>query len=213
MPHRPDFSDYLAHFTKEGAPVAAEENANPASQFTGKGPLDRLASILEDKKILATELPFRLGTAVCFTECPWVSLLAHARRYSPYAVGFHKARVFAAGGGPVYYVRADHWKKQQWTSHVKTFATPFWPEYRARTLRGAEFLGGKTVDFSHEREWRVPHDFKFELAQVEFVIVDSADDLGRIPDVTRAAIGDAKFLVMDVYRNIERIWPVHRVET
>jgi len=148
---------------------------------------------------------------VCFSECPWASLVTHAARYSPYGVGFTKPHIFAAGRGPVYYVRADHWAKQTWDPHIKTFVTPFWPAYRPAALRVPGFLGGKTVDYSHEREWRVPHDFSFKLDQVAFVVVDSYEDVARFPKPLKDAIGRDNFLMMDVYRQIERLWPVHRV--
>ena len=95
----------------------------------------------------------------------------HARRYAPYGVGFTKAHIFAAGGGPAYYVRADHWQKQSWDDHVKTFVTPFWPDYRPDSLKTDEFLDGKTVDYSHEREWRLPHKLTFQLEKLAFVVL------------------------------------------
>ena len=91
---KPDQSDYLAHFTK------------------GENAIANIISILKDGVIRAGELPWTKALAVCFTECPWSSLLDHAARYSPYGIGFGKHHVFAAGGGPAYYVRADHWEKQ-----------------------------------------------------------------------------------------------------
>lgn len=93
---------------------------------------------------------------------------------------------------------------------MKAFATPFAPAYRPVSLRDDAFLGGKTVDFSHEREWRVPHDFTFTLAEVAFVVVDTYEDVARVPKPLKDAIGRKKFLIMDVYREIESLWPVHR---
>ena len=133
----PDQTDYLAHFTK------------------GEDAYDNLVSILEDGVVRAGALPWTNLPAVCLTECPWSSLVEHARNYSPYAIGFGKHHVFAAGGGPAYYVRADHFKRQNWNEHLYSFVTPFWPAYRPERLRSEEFLGGKTIDYSHEREWRV----------------------------------------------------------
>ena len=178
---RPDFSDYLGHFTTDRPPLRDDSSDSPCKQYTAMSANERLISILQAKTITASNMPWTGRLSVCFTECPWSSLLDHAKNYSPYGVGFAKARVFAAGGGPVYYVRADHWEKQKWDDHVKTFVTPFWPEYRPPKLRGSEHLGGKTVDYSHEREWRIPHDFKFQHDQVEFVIVDTYEDLAKVP--------------------------------
>jgi hypothetical protein len=188
---RPDVSDYLAHFTK------------------GSDPLQNIISILSSRSIKANPLPWTNNPAVCFTECPWASLLSHAEQYTPYAVGFTKPHVFSAGGGPAYYVRADHWEKQQWNDHVKTFVTPFWPSYRPSKLKNSKMLKGKSIDYAHEREWRVPHDFLFKLNQVAFVILDRYEDMARFPKELKDAIGRDRFVLMDVYRTIERLWPTH----
>ncbi len=211
MSNRPDLSEFVAHFTTEGTPVARKDENNPGRAFEKLPAFDRLVSILKSRKIVASSLPWAGGRAACFTECPWTSLLDHAKRYSPFAVAFAKPRVFAAGGGPVYYVRADHWQKQNWDPELKPFVTPFWPDYRPSSLKEKKFLSGKTVDYSHEREWRVPHDFTFKLSQVAFVILNTYEDMARFPKELKDDIGRDKFLLMDLYRTIERLWPVHNV--
>ena len=109
------------------------------------------------------------------------SLLRHVDNYSPFGLGFTKPHVFAAGGGPAYYVRADHWEKQQWANNVKTFVTPFWPAYRPKTEKYQVPLGGKTIDYAHEREWRVPHDFRFEYQQVQFIVLPDYVTMAKFP--------------------------------
>ena len=193
--NRPDVSEYLAHFTKGKS---------------GKTALQILQTILESKMLIASSLPWTNRPAVCFTECPWTSLLAHSKQYSPYGVGFAKPRVFAAGGAPAYYVRADHYKKQQWEDHIHTFVTPFWPNYRPKGLQ-TDALGGKTIDYAHEREWRVPHDFSFDLSQVEFVIMNTYEDMAKFPKELKDGVGRDKFILMENYKTIERLWPVHKV--
>jgi len=189
-------SNFVAHFTK-----GAKDT-----------PFDNLVSILNAKSIRAGELPWTKNPAVCFTECPWSSLLKHTGHYSPYGIGFTKSHVFAAGGGPAYYVRADHWSKQQWDNHVKTFVTPFWPEYRPQTEEFRKPLSGKTIDYSHEREWRVPHDFRFEHQQVQFVVLPDYEAMAKFPKDLKDAIGREKFILVEVYRHIERLWPTHVVD-
>lgn len=191
---RPDQSDYLAHFAK------------------GDNAYDNLVSILRDKTIWHGSLPWTGRKAVCFTECPWSSLLAHATRYSPYGIGFTKPHVFAAGGGPAYYVRPDHFDKQHWQSDLFTFVTPFAPAYRPEHLKDPKYLKGKTVDYAHEREWRVPHEFRFELEQVQFVVLDTYEDMAKFPKELKDAIGREKFIFMDMYKKIEELWPIHRLE-
>jgi hypothetical protein len=210
--NRPDFSAYLAHFTRDGDPYGAKDPDNPTNAYKGMNASERLISILKGGVINAGNVPWIGREAVCFTECPWSSLLDHANHYSSFAVGFNKPLIFAAGGGPVYYVRADHWEKQKWEPHLKTFATPFWPAYRPKHLQAVEYLSGKTVDYSHEREWRIPHDFTFRLDAVEFVILPTYKDLAEFPQNLKDAIGREKFLLMEVYRNVERLWPVHNID-
>ena len=67
------------------------------------------------------------------------------------------------------------------------------------------------VDYSHEREWRVPHDFTFELDQVEFVVLKTYEDMAQFPKHLKDSIGRENFLLMDVYKTIEPLWPVHNL--
>lgn len=186
-------SEFVAHFTK------GEDDQ----------PFKNLVSILQQKKLCANTIPWTNRPAVCFTECPWSSLLSHVKRYSAYGLGFTKPHVFAAGGGPAYYVRADHWPKQQWDNHVKAFVTPFWPAYRPNTAQFKQPLGGKTIDYAHEREWRVPDDFAFQHDQVQFVVLPDYEAMAKFPKILKDAIGREKFILVDVYCHIEKLWPTH----
>ena len=208
---RPDFSNFLAHFTRDGDPYGGADQEG-VEDFATMNARERLVAILKSGVIKATSMPWVNQNASCFTECPWSSLIDHATHYSSYGIGFTKPHVFAAGGGPVYYVRADHYKKQQWEGHVQTFVTPFWPHYRPAHLKTDEHLNGKTIDYSHEREWRVPHDFTFSLDQVQFLILPTYEEMATFPKELKDAIGREKFLLMEVYRNIERLWPVHNLD-
>ena len=189
-------SNFVAHFTKGPGDTA----------------FDNLVSILEQKRVKAGSLPWTHNPAVCFTECPWSSLLRHVRHYSPFGIGFTKPHVFAAGGGPAFYVRGDHWEKQQWADHIKTFVTPFWPSYRPNTEKYQSQLGGKTIDYAHEREWRVPHDFTFQYGQIQFVILPDYEAMARFPKDLKDFIGRRKFILLDVYEHIEELWPTHVID-
>lgn len=206
MNNRPDFSNFLAHFTKDENP--SKEDAYPHIQ--GKNAQERLISILRDQKINATEMPWTHANAVCFTECPWSSLIAHTKRYSQYGIGFTKPTVFAKHGGPVYYMRPDHFKRQmtdnKFDKHVWPFVTPFSPSYRPKHMKGQYF---NTVDYSHEREWRVPHDFPFTYDDIAFIILNNYKDMAQFPKDLKDAIGRDKFILMDNYIHIEKLWPVH----
>jgi len=207
---RPDSSEFLAHFSVNRAPYGDKTRKTATGKMNAQ---DRIISILRDKTIRASTMPWTGAVAVCFTECPWASLIGHAANYSPYGIGFHKKAIFAAGGGPVYYVRQDIFNAvrddHRWHENLWPFVTPFSPPYRPSELQAEEYLGGKSVDYTHEREWRTTVDFTFEYDDVEFVIVNTYEDLAKFPADLKDGIGRAKFLIMDVYRNIERLWPTH----
>ena len=46
----------------------------------------------------------------------------------------------------------------------------------------------KAIDYTHEREWRVPHDLEFELSHVEFLIVAQYEDMAKAPATLKNAI-------------------------
>ena len=212
---RPDYSDFLAHFTKDSHPLGLHENPSDERLpgIVNQAAFDRLKNILQGGEIYATPMPWTNRPAVAFTECPWSALLNHAKWYSPYGIGFTKPRIFAADGGPAIYLRPDLFEKQHTISdfheHLYAFITPFAPGYAPATWRKKNWESKPPVDFAHEREWRVPHNFKFKLSQVQFVIVDKYEDVAKFPKTLKDAIGREKFLIMEVYRQIETYWPTH----
>jgi hypothetical protein len=155
-------------------------------------------------------MPWTNSRCVCFTECPWSSLLEHTKRYSSYGIGFSKPFVFSRNGGPVYYVRADQFKKQKWDKHLLPFVTPFWPPYRPHSL-DEKVSFSTNCDYTHEREWRVPHNLEFEYNNIEFVILNTYADMAKFPKALKDEIGREKFILMDNYKWIEKLWPVHRL--
>jgi hypothetical protein len=225
MPYaRPDFSEYVGHFTKDAVPIVADD-IDPANAAAVTQPaFDRLVNILRMGRILATAMPWTGRRAVALTECPWGSLIDHSNKYLPFGIGFAKARIFAAGGGPALYLRPDLTEKQQreyrhnddaerkgFHPHIWAFVTPFVPAYAPQGFLDDHWHNKPIVDYSHEREWRVPHDFTFHFDQVEFIVVETYDDMARFPRDLKDQIGRDKFLILDVYRPIERLWPVHLI--
>ena len=73
-------------------------------------------------------------------------------------------------------------------------------------MKGAYF---PTVDYSHEREWRVPHNFPFDFSDVEFVILKDYSDMAQFPQDLKDAIGREKFIFIENYEHVEALWPVH----
>lgn len=209
--NRPDFSDFLAHFTKDGKPFSADAS-NPALAYQTMSAQEKLISILREKKICPSIMPWTKAFAVCFTECPWASLISHTKNYSSYGIGFHKSFVYSRHGGPVFYIRPDHFKRQQkagaFDKHVWPFITPFSPSYRPKHMRSTYF---STVDYTHEREWRVPHELPFEYDNIEFIVLNDYHDMAAFPKDLKDAIGRDKFILMENYEHIEKLWPVHKL--
>lgn len=208
--NRPDFSEYVAHFTK-GADHPRDSKDSRVSKFPAAA-FDRLISILQSKTITAIKIPFTGKPAVCFTECPWMSLAQHGQQYSLYGVGFSKEKLFAADGGPVYYIRDDLFEKQKKHNtpanapgihpDVYPFLTPFRPKYDPGLGDQAD-----TRDWTHEREWRVASDFQFDYDDVQFVVVETHEEFSKLPQQVRDGIGADKFIIMSVVRHIAKTWP------
>jgi len=210
MANRPDFTNLLAHFTTDRFPVGKYKNEEAVSKFNSLSAFEKMISILESKKIYSSKMPWTSSKAVCFTECPWTSLIVHTKNYSSYGIGFNKSLVFSRNGSPVFYVRADQYQKQEWNNHIKPFVTPFWPNYRPKSINSKKEF--PTCDYSHEREWRIPHDFKFEYKHIEFIILNNYSDVERIPKGILNEISSEKIILMENYKKIERLWPVHKID-
>ena len=210
MENRPDFSDYLIHFTKGIKPCV--DKGNPATTFAkGKSAQERLFSILKQRTIKASVLPWVKKEAVCFTECVWGSLLSHAQKYSPYGIGFTKKYIFNNGGNPIFYVRPHLYESQQWDDNVHIFTSPFLPDYSDEKMRSTPHA--KRVDYTHEREWRLSHELHFNYCDIAFIILKSHKDLEKLPQTLIKKIGEGKFIFMDNYKKVEEIWPLHKIET
>jgi hypothetical protein len=57
----------------------------------------------------------------------------------------------------------------------------------------------------------VPHDFSFKLAQIQFVVVPNYEAVAKFPRDLKDKIGRGKFIIIEVYSQIEKLWPVHLV--
>lgn len=205
---KPDYSYYLAHFTRDK--VCVNENNCLSEDYQELSARDKLISILRNRTIYSSTMPWTGSKAVCFTECPWRSLIVHTQNYSSYGLGFTKKFIFGRHGGPVFYMRVEQFIKHRnqkfsnLDTNMQFLITPFQPIYAPSRL---ERLRKKPVDYTHEREWRVPEDLHFEYKDVKFVVVKSNDDFLSFPLDLRNEIGEEKFLIMDGYKTIELLWP------
>lgn len=204
---RPDQSLFLAHFTKDEHEFdeinISHTDPNPISA------IGRLVSILQSKKIYASELPWTGRKAVCFTECPWGSLIRHAEAYSPYGIGFTKKFIYSRGGNPVIYANPRMFDAQYWEDSIYPFVTPFVPSYASDSIKRLKPFNGRTVDYSHEREWRTSKDLLFQYNNIVFVVLNRYSDMQIIPESIVKEIGESKFIFMETYKKIEELWPTH----
>lgn len=208
---RPDQSFYLAHFTKNGKDYEPGTITDPLENDKMSA-RDRLISILKDKRIKSSTVSWTAQKVVCFTECPWGSLLQHARVYSPYGIGFTKKLVYSRGGNPVFYVNPNLFNIERWNPSVYPFITPFVPRYASNKIKNQRPFNGKYIDYSHEREWRVAKDFSFQYSYIQFLVLDSYEDLNFIPNDIIEQIGSEKIIFMKTYRKIEELWPTHLID-
>lgn len=147
---RKDISPSLVHFTKDSEVESA---------------YDVLRRILRDKKLLGSSRCVRSGRkCVCFSEAP-LGALEHGlinstgfTRYSSYGLQFDKEWIFSLGGRPVIY-EPDHEFAQLPETHQ-------WRHVRLE-------LGLSAVDFTWEREWRLPcTELRFSERDVTVVLPD-----------------------------------------
>lgn len=140
---RPDFTNSLVHLTSKRVRVI--DASDPLDPKTETIPaFEVLKSILSERAIRGSGNDgFVRGStpAVCLSEIPLsqVHLLVSDRRYSHYGIAISKKAAFAVGGRPVIYLPPE---EAEWIP----------PEQLWRLVR---FEFGK-VDFTHEREWRIP---------------------------------------------------------
>ena len=207
---KPDYSNYLAHFTRDSVCV---NNGNCLDEdYILMSALEKLISILKTKTIFKSTMPWTNSEAVCFTECPWSSFIEHSKNYSSYGIGFTKKFIFGKHGSPAIYMRVDTFINEKVNNFanipdaVKYLITPFQPIYTPSRMKRLRFL---PVDYTHEREWRSPNDILFDYKDVKFIVLKSNEDYISFPHDLRQLIGDEKFLILDNYKSIEQLWPIH----
>jgi hypothetical protein len=124
--------------------------------------------ILEERSIRAYTTFFAPSPVVCFTESTPTGprYFFEEVGYEPWGIVFSKQRVYDAGGGPVFHVRADEWEQTRaWQEPMRS---------------GAVRLDPGNSEWLEERDRRVPGQgdppaFRFELGDIAAVIV------GRLP--------------------------------
>lgn len=209
--NRPDFSEFLSHFTKDGD-YCNSNQCPDVSPFRKMNAFQRLCSILNMKEIKASKMPWTNLPGVCFTECPWSSLLAHTQNYSNYGIGFTKEFIYKNNGSPVFYMRKKiiniiekYIKDSKILETILTNVTPYSPLYETEYMRHQI----KLVDYTHEREWRIPTDLTFKYEDIKFLILARHEDYDFLPQEFIEVFDRDKIIIMNNYRKIEELWPVH----
>jgi hypothetical protein len=167
IPHiqRPDFSHSLVHLTKERKEYAWDAQTMQLKLTREVPAFDVLKEILVCGSIRGSgNEGFVKGNrrAVCLSEIPISAIREFAdppnvqpkHKYRMYGVVLSKAAVFQTGGRPVIYLPDT---EGDWIP----------AEHKWRHVR---FEHGQ-VDFTHEREWRVPDDLDLRQFAGLYVMV------------------------------------------
>jgi hypothetical protein len=174
-PSRPDFSKGVIHFTRRR--IGQRRHFEFATRESLKlaqleiEPLEVMKEILRDGAIRgSTNAGFIKGhqRAVCFSELP----LSNARyfvesgRYSFYGIATSKRAAFDLGARPVIYIPDEEgaWipQDQKW--------------------RQVRFELGR-VDFTHEREWRLPGDLNLHQLRGFYVLTRKPSEDGSLSEL------------------------------
>lgn len=148
---------------------------------TQRDKIDVLLDILEQKTIRGstTERGFIVGStpAVCFQDAPLHALVQNLWyekkyrdanenakwRYASAGVLFRKTFVYRKGGRPVIYDKTSEAKK-------------YLPKGQWWRIVNYDLDDDKNIiDWTHEREWRVPGDFTFEWSDCHVMISGHSD--------------------------------------
>lgn len=134
----------------------------------GEKSIDNLKSIVRDRTILGSgKSGYIIGDqpAVCFQDAPLYAACQNCyfeqknrksfpdakMRYSPIGIMFPKDYVYAKGGRPVFYEKTE-------------IAKEMLPKNNWWRIVNFDLSDNKNiVDWTHEREWRCPGDFEFDI--------------------------------------------------
>lgn len=161
--YRGDLSSRVAHLTK---------GTNMDEAFYN------LMNILKKKKIYGSSKKsgFVCGEipAVCLQEAPLAAIAENLQyeemlrqdnggkiRYLGFGIRFQKTFIYKNGGRPVIYDKTDAAKKYLPESE-------YW-----RIVRLDLSNGDYIVDWTHEREWRVPNSLNFKYRDCEIILPTS----------------------------------------
>lgn len=132
---------------------------------------ERLWTIIKEKTIKGSgNEGYIVGSkkAVCFQEVPLYSIaenlifedaFSDTIRYSPFGLRFNKIRMYRLGARPVFYGKTDELKR-------------ILPKDEYWRIVDLDLDLESVVDWSHEREWRIPSDYQFKYSDTEIIVKD-----------------------------------------
>lgn len=144
---RDDISKWLVHFTKPGLIDGSFFEAGVVLRF-----------IINSQRIKASTAEsitrYYLNGAACFYDVPpqnWIELIkTNPSGRQPYGVIVSKAAFWARGGRPAIYTENPD--------------SPLWPSHERFRLITTALNRAEPIDWTHEREWRVPSDLVLDLS-------------------------------------------------
>lgn len=169
---RSDLSTQVINLTRESARGGNKQSA-----------LTNLKKIVSDRQINASSNEgFINGStpAVCFQDAPLYAACQNTYfeqkyrrsnpsakvRYSPIGLMFEKEYVYDKGGRPVFYEKP-------------TIAKKLLPESEWWRIVNFDMSDkDNVIDWTHEREWRCPRNFEFEIENATLIFVKSSNYRG-----------------------------------
>lgn len=174
--NRSDLTGMLTHLTKPSEEDLIELDITNEKEVNLKA-VDNLIKILTDKKINGSTCKGFINgdiPAVCFQEVPMYSLVQNVKyeqlqrkennsnkiRYCGVGLSFNKFYIFANKGRQVIYDDTE----------VMKSILP--KELYWRIVKMRLIMNDNIVDWSHEREWRCPEEFNFDLKNAHIILYD-----------------------------------------
>lgn len=188
LPERSDFSPLLVHLTRgQGEGKARRASARRRLLQILRSRLIRAHNphglLTRNFENLPRQVPPKYLKAVCLTDTPleqlWTvigDIWARKHRLDRYGLVFSKSFVMNAGGNPVIYLCTQSGnalvdaflellrRRLESRAPLHDDVAPLLP--LVESFGRGYFNRKKTVDFSWEREWRVPGDLKFRKKDV-----------------------------------------------
>lgn len=222
-----DKSEAVVHMTKDrspgiGFPEPAPEIGDSRS---------RLIGILRDGKIRASYIrhmkyvtPTPIAAAFSEAMPQTIIQMVEFGNYAPWGIFVHKFHVFRQNGGPVFYVNNEYFKALtndptvsgiDYPSQLKYLLAPYAPCWQDKVL----FHNGKPCDWTHEREWRTPTDFRLPYinGRPDFmIVVPAVEDIDYILSLDLGLLRPTDFIcIKDLKKIPQGAWhppmPIYKI--